>query len=256
VTTSGGAGSILITGAASGIGAAVAALAAARGYALVLVDRDEAGLADLTYELPPTNVQARAGDVTDEALLRSIVAGTRPWRPALTGAVACAGIEVLGDVQTLTADEWTRCLAVNLTGTFNTARAVLSELIETKGALAFLASDAGHVGAQGYAAYCASKHGVIGLMRAMALDLGPVGVRVNALAPGFVDTPMAARIFGEDPSSREYYEGTVPLGRFAQPSEIAKAALHLISDEASYTSGSIYHIDGASTAGYFERPSS
>jgi NAD(P)-dependent dehydrogenase (short-subunit alcohol dehydrogenase family) len=245
------AGAVLVTGAASGIGRAVALSPAAQVYDLVLVDRDEDKLAEVQASLSGANVQAHVGDVTDEARLRVILEQTRDARKPLTAAVTCAGIEVLGSALDLTQEDWAQSLAVNLTGTFNAARAALPELLETKGALVFMASDAGLVGAQGYAAYCAAKHGVIGLMKAMALDLGPRGVRVNAVAPGFVETPMAARIFNSDVKGRDFYQRVVPLGRFAHPGEVAKAVLHLISEDSSYTTGAVYRIDGGSTAGYF-----
>jgi NAD(P)-dependent dehydrogenase (short-subunit alcohol dehydrogenase family) len=88
----------------------------------------------------------------------------------------------------------------------------------------------------------------------MALDYARHGVRVNAVAPSFVETPMAARIFSGIEGEREFYEGTVPLGRFAQPSEIAKVVLHLVGDDATFTTGMVYTVDGGSTAGYFEPP--
>lgn len=193
-------------------------------------------------------------DVTDGESLAAALTDTRRHRGGLTAAVSCAGIEIVEDIATLGLQDWQRCINVNLTGTFNTIRAVLPELVATRGCIVMVASDAGITGAQGYAAYCASKHGVVGLLKAIALDLGPRGVRVNAVAPGFVETPMADRIFDGDDSSREYYQGTVPLGRFAQPVEVAKPLLHLASEEASYTTGAVHSVDGGSTAGYFSPP--
>ena len=159
---------------------------------------------------------------------------------------------MLGTVDQLDPDQWERSLAVNLTGVFNTARATLPELLDTKGSFVAVASDAGVTGAQGYAAYCAAKHGVVGLVKAMALDYGSRGVRVNAVAPAFVETPMADRIFRDADDERDYYRRIVPLGRFARPDEVAQAVLHLAGPEASYTNGLIYRIDGGTTAGYYQ----
>jgi NAD(P)-dependent dehydrogenase (short-subunit alcohol dehydrogenase family) len=242
------AGVILVTGAASGIGRATAHLSVRRGYQVLAVDRDERGLDALRDE---AGVVTLVADVTDGVGLATAVAATRDDRPALTAAVTCAGIEVIGDTLSLTEAEFRRSLDVNLVGTFTTVRAVLPELVESRGALVLVASDAGITGAQGYAAYCAAKHGVVGLMKAMALDLGPRGVRVNAVAPGFVETPMAERIFDGDRAAWEFYQGTVPLGRFARSDEVAKAILHLAGEDSSYVTGAVHSVDGGSTAGYF-----
>ena len=170
--------------------------------------------------------------------------------------MAVAGIEVVGSVLDLEPSSWQRSLDVNLTGVFNTAKAAMPSLMDGGGSFVAMSSDAGHVGAQGYSAYCAAKHGVIGLIKAMALDYGPSGVRSNAVAPSFVQTPMADRIFENDQSEMDYYAGTIPLGRFATPEEVAAAAVHLVGDDASYANGMVYRIDGGSTAGYFVGPAS
>lgn len=245
----------LVTGAASGIGYATAHALASLGNALMLVDRSEKPLKDLAAELgvlvPVSTITA---DVTNLDFLVEQLAKTFTERGALHGVVHCAGIEVLGTIDEIDPQNWARCIEVNLTGAFNVARAVIPELLQTRGSLVFIASDAGITGAQGYAAYCAAKHGVVGLMKAMALDYGPRGVRVNAVAPSFVETPMASRIFEDNPNEMDYYKTTVPLGRFAGPQEIAKVAIHLLGDESSFTTGMVYRVDGGSTAGYFEPP--
>lgn len=256
--TTRGPATAMVTGVASGIGRATVLLAAQRGYEVLAVDRDRAGLASLVDEVrelhQSIDIVTVHADVTDRNSLSAALTDTRSKRGTLTAAITCAGVEVVEDIVTLEHEDWQRCIDVNLTGTFNTVRAVLPELIDTRGSLVMVASDAGITGAQGYAAYCASKHGVIGLMKAAALDLGPRGVRVNAVAPGFVETPMADRIFDGDKDSWDYYQGTVPLGRFAQPAEVAKAILYLAGDEASYVTGTVHSVDGGSTAGYFSPP--
>lgn len=248
-------GTVMVTGAASGIGEAVVRRLAETGTPLLLVDRDaqrlEALRADLTGS-GATNVCTAAADVTDGSALRAAVDETADRRSALSGLVTCAGIEVIGQLDELAAADWTRCVEVNLTGTFLTLQVALPELKRAGGSVVMIASDAGIAGAAGYAAYCASKHGVIGLMRSASLELAPRGIRVNAVAPGFVETPMATRIFDGDQAAMDAYARTLPLGRFAQPVEVAKAVQHLLSDDASYTSGSIYMVDGAANTGYFE----
>jgi meso-butanediol dehydrogenase/(S,S)-butanediol dehydrogenase/diacetyl reductase len=142
-------------------------------------------------------------------------------------------------------------IATNLTGTFLTARFALPHLLSGGGAFVAVSSDAGLQGAPAYAAYCASKHGVAGLVRAMALDHGPQGVRCNAVCPGFTWTPMAERLLGDDARERSFWEGAVPLGRFGRPEEIADVIAHLSSPEAAYTNGLLYAADGGGTAGFF-----
>lgn len=246
-------GSILVTGAASGIGRAIADAALGAGCHVLLIDRDADSLAKVRNELAAYGVvHTIAADVTDPDALLEAVSSTRSSRAPLTAVAASAGIEVLGTVDELSPEDWTRSLAVNLTGVFNTVRACLPELTETRGAFVAVASDAGVTGAQRYAAYCAAKHGVVGLVKAMALDYGPRGVRVNAVAPAFVQTPMADRIFEGSDAERDYYQRIVPLGRFARPEEIARAVLHLLGPDSTYTNGLIYRIDGGATAGYFQ----
>jgi NAD(P)-dependent dehydrogenase (short-subunit alcohol dehydrogenase family) len=212
---------LLVTGAGSGIGLAITHSAAAAGYNLVIVDRSADALSSAEDELSSeADVRAFVADVTGFGQLTDGLAKTRSRREPLTAVAHSAGSEVLGAVDEIDPADWAHCINVNLTGSFNTAHAAMPELLATRGALTFVASDAGLTGAQGHAAYCAAKHGVVGLMRAMDLDYGPRGVRVNAVAPSFVETPMADRIFSGYEGERDFYKATVPLGRFAQPAAL------------------------------------
>jgi NAD(P)-dependent dehydrogenase (short-subunit alcohol dehydrogenase family) len=251
-------GSILVTGAASGIGRAVAQEAASRGYGLVLIDRSQAALDEAVATLSAAGATCvgRVVDVTDLDALVSAVVDTRSVRAPLVGVASCAGIEVAGSVLDSSVQDWRRAIDVNLTGSYFTLRATLEELLSTGGNAVLISSDGGVAGAQEFTAYCASKHGVIGLMRAAALDYGPRGVRINAVAPAFVETPMADRIFDGDEDERDYWRSIVPLRRFAQAAEVARAVLHLLSDDASYTNGHVYRIDGGTTAGFYRPPAS
>ncbi|MBI4941765.1 MAG: SDR family oxidoreductase [Actinobacteria bacterium] len=249
-----GPGPALVTGAASGIGLAVATRLARDGRAVTLVDRDSAGVeaAAATLAAAGAQVLATPCDVTDLQGLRDVVGRAESMYGRLAGVAACAGIEVLGSVLDLAPEEWQRALDVNATGVFNVAKATMASLIDTRGAFVAVASDAGTTGAQGYSAYTASKHAVVGLVRCLALDFGPHGVRSNAVAPAFVETPMAQRIFQDSPEGEaDFYRASVPLGRFAMPDEVARAVAHLLSEEASYTNGLVYAIDGGATAGYY-----
>lgn len=147
---------------------------------------------------------------------------------------------------------WDHVINVNLKGTFLLARAGIP-LLQQRGGGAFVAvsSDAGVMGSVAYGAYCASKHGVIGLLKAMAMDYGSQSIRCNVVCPGFVDTPMAAGIFAKAPEgTKEAFEAAIPMGRFARPEEVASVIAHLTCAEASYTNGNVYLIDGGSSAGH------
>jgi NAD(P)-dependent dehydrogenase (short-subunit alcohol dehydrogenase family) len=244
----------LVTGAGSGIGRATAIELAGRGYLVALLDRDERGIAETESVITATGgeVEPIPCDVTDVARVATALKAFTDKSERLDAVAACAGIEVLGDVLTLEETEWKRALDVNVTGVFNTAKHTLPYLLEGGGAFVAVASDAGVFGAQGYSAYVASKHAVVGLIRCMALDFGPRGVRSNVVCPSFVETPMADRIFAASSSEDyDFYQAIVPLGRFAQAREVAQVIAHLLSAEASYTNGLVYNIDGGSTAGYF-----
>jgi meso-butanediol dehydrogenase / (S,S)-butanediol dehydrogenase / diacetyl reductase len=124
--------------------------------------------------------------------------------------------------------------------------------VNLDGTFTAISSDAGIVGAPGYAAYCASKHGGVGLVRTLALDHGPQGVRSNVICPGMVETPMSEEAMASySEAERTFYRSNVPLGRFGKPEEVAQAVMHLSSADASYSNGMVYSIDGGSTAGHF-----
>ncbi|RQP12570.1 MAG: SDR family oxidoreductase [Microbacteriaceae bacterium] len=241
-----------VTGAASGIGRQVALRAGLEGYRLVAVDRDADGLAEAVRGFEARGVTALAvvADVSEPDALEAAAQQARAVHGRIDLVVAAAGIEVLGTVADLDAAAWRRSLDVTLSGTFFTARATIASLIETRGSFVAISSDAGTTGAQGYAAYAAAKHGVVGLVRCMALDHGPAGVRSNVICPGFVDTPMARRLFDSSPEgTEEFYRDAIPLGRFATPDDVADVVLHLASSR--YANGVVYALDGGSTAGYF-----
>ena len=248
--------SILISGAASGVGRATALGLAAQGVALTLFDLNASALgavASACREEGAAVIEV-AGDASSNIDVGSAVERAVEAHGFLSGVVAAAGVAQKGDVTTLTDETWEITLAVNLTGPFLLARHAVPHLLRNP-ASAFVAvsSDSGVRGSRGYAAYCASKHGVVGLIRCMALDHGPAGLRSNVVCPSFVDTPMADGLLKESGGiyDRAFYERRVPLGRFAKPEEVADAIGHLLSPQASYANGMVYMLDGGTTAGTF-----
>lgn len=244
----------IVSGATSGIGRAVAARLGRRGAVVAILGRDNA-----KAERVATEVEAAGGtpwtaivDIADMAAVSEAVARFAGQFGGIETVVSSAGIASTGTLTSTEPDEWHRIINTNLNGTYYLARAAMPELVKTKGSFVAISSDAGVQGAQGYSAYATSKHALHGLIKCMALDYGPQGVRSHAVCPAFVETPMADELLASaSPEEVEYFKKTIPLGRFAQPSEVADAVAHLTSTEAAFANGLFYHLDGGATAGYF-----
>ncbi len=222
---------VLVTGAASGVGRATAALFAAEGATVVGVDvTPAAGLLQC--------------DLTESGRVRALVVDQGPFDVVLN----IAGIAQLDHVADVTLDSWQRQLDVNLTAPFVVSQAALPGLIERKGNIVNVASVAGLRGQAYSAAYCASKAGLVMLTKSMALELYQTGVRVNCVCPGGVDTPLIAGVAATmpddlDPKLMERLYNVLPPG-FSQPEEIAEAIAYLASDAARSVTGSALAVDG------------
>lgn len=232
-----------VTGGASGIGAAACRQLIAAGAQVAVADRDGAEL--LAAELGP-NALALTLDVTDRAGVQAAVDACVAHFGGLHLAINSAGIGAARhDLADLPPDEWDRMIAVNLTGVFNSMRAEIPPILAAGGgAIVNIASICGLVAVAGTGAYTASKHAVIGLTKAAALDYAGRGIRINALAPGFVDTPLLA---GRPAEIRDALAAQHPVGRLASADEIAQAALYLLGSGASFLSGTTLTADGGYT---------
>jgi NAD(P)-dependent dehydrogenase (short-subunit alcohol dehydrogenase family) len=242
-----------ITGAASGIGAACAQRMAEEGARIAgfdLAQPESAAWKQLTDAAPAESFHI--GDVRDEAAVSAAVADTVERFGRIDVLVNSAGTAGGGPVHMLEADEWDRVIDINLKGTFLCSKYVITQMLEQgSGNVINIASVEGIEGFEGGSAYNASKGGVVLLTRNQAIDYGRRGIRVNAVCPGFIETPLMASTFVEglkEPLER-IVEAT-QLGRMGQPEEIADAALFLASDEASYITGQTLIVDGGFTCGH------
>ncbi len=238
----------VITGGASGIGLGVARGLAADGHRVAIVDRDGAGAAAAADELRSGGASALPVDV-DVAERSSVHAGFDRIRAELGPIeilVTSAGIESFTPVLDITADGWDRIIAVNLTGTFTCVQAALPDMLASRwGRIVTISSSSAQSGAPNMAHYAASKGGVIGLTKALAVELARSGITVNTIPPSLVDTPMArkAEAVGDFPGV-DVVGPMVPVGRAGTPADIAAACSYLCSEEASYITGQIVGVNG------------
>jgi NAD(P)-dependent dehydrogenase (short-subunit alcohol dehydrogenase family) len=241
----------LVTGGGSGIGRAAAAALAQEGFALVVADVDEDGGGDTVAECE--RVGGRAifvhCDVSDAASTERLVEETIRQFGRLDAAFNNAGIEGLqGMTADCTPENFDRVIAVNLRGVWLCMRAEIPHMVsQGGGAIVNCASVAGLVGLASIPAYVAAKHGVVGLTRAAALEYANQGVRVNAVCPGAIETPMLDRFMSGSEGGREAMTQSEPVGRIGQPEEIADAVVWLCSRRASFVTGQAIAVDGGWT---------
>jgi 3-oxoacyl-[acyl-carrier protein] reductase len=235
----------LVTGASRGIGAACARALAAAGFDVGVgyaSDAEGAAATMAAVEAAGRRAHVHAADVADEAQAAGLVEAVEETLGPLDALVLNAGITRDGLAVRMSADDWGAVIDTNLTGAFFTARPALRGMLRRRaGSIVAVSSIVGVTGNPGQANYAAAKAGLIGLVRALAREVGPRGVRVNAVAPGYIATGMTAGLSDEQ---RDAILGATPLGRLGEPEDVAGAVAFLCSEDAAFVTGAVLSVDG------------
>jgi NAD(P)-dependent dehydrogenase (short-subunit alcohol dehydrogenase family) len=238
----------VVTGAASGMGRAIGRRLAERGDRVALLDLDAAGAEQAAEELRSggSRVLARKVDVADRAAVDEALGEVRAELGPVEIMVTSAGLDAFAPFTEISVAAWERMLAVNLTGTFHCLQAAVPDMLKARwGRIVTISSSSAQSGAARMAHYVASKGGVVGLTKALALELAPHGITVNTIPPGFIDTPMARRAEAKgDIPSIDAIAARTPVRRAGTPDDIAAACAFLCSDEAGYVTGQIIGVNG------------
>ncbi len=235
---------IIITGGASGIGRETAITFAKEGGRIALFDMNEEKLKETEESIKNLNAECKSYkvDVSNFKSVLETVTKVKEDFGAVDALINNAGITIDNFLTKMEIDDWNKVIAINLTGTFNCAKAVAPIMMEKgKGCIVNVSSVVGVYGNIGQSNYVASKAGVIGLTKAWAKEFGKKGIRVNAVAPGFIKTPMTDKV---PDKVIEYMVSKTPMSRMGEAYEVANAILFLVSDESSFITGHILHVDG------------
>lgn len=242
---------IIVTGASSGIGEATAKRFAAEGGYVLCCDINEAGVNATVSAIIAAGGQAEVAvvDQTEADAVLALVNDFAERRGALHCVANIAGIGGMVKIEDETAKGFQRMMAVNTNGPFYFCQAAVPHLLKTKGNIVNLASTAGIIGQAYTSAYCASKHALIGITKSLALELARRGVRVNAVCPGSVDTPMIRDFNLPDDIEVDLIGRYGLQHRFCQAEDVASMVLYAASDEAHYVNGAVLSVDGGTAAG-------
>lgn len=240
---------VVVAGGGSGIGRAAAGLLALRGARVAVVDQNGKLAEETAAAIRNEDGDAAAytADISKFAEIDAAVSSEAERSGGIDALIVSAGIQRYGNALDTSEEEWDRVLDVNLKGAWLAARAALPYLIVRQGAIVNVSSVQGMATQKNVLAYTVSKHGMLGLTRSMAVDFAPNGVRVNAVCPGTVDTPMLEWSAGLAPDPAAVYEACAamhPLGRIARPEEIAHVILFLAHPNSSFVTGSAWTVDG------------
>ena len=238
----------VVTGAASGMGLAIGRRLAARGDRVALLDLQGDAVARVAAGLRETGARAIGAevDVTDRGAVDDALEKVRAELGPIEIMVTSAGLDAFESFTDITLESWERILAINLTGTFHCLQAAVPDMLAAKwGRMVTISSSSAQSGAMRMAHYVASKSGVIGLTKALALELAPHGITVNNIPPGMIDTPMSRRAEAAgDLLSLEKLARRIPLGRAGTPDDVAAICGFLCSDEAAYITGQVVGVNG------------
>lgn len=241
---------VIVTGGALGIGRAVCELLGERGAAVSIVDRDEQAANQVCRDIEAASGKAMVHqlDVSDFDEVQTAVDATYAAFGSVDALVVSAGIQRYGTAVTTDEDQWNEVLNVNLKGAWNAAKASIPYIQKAGGgAIVNVSSVQALASQQNVLAYTVSKHALLGLTRSMAMDFAKDNIRVNALCPGTVDTPMLKWAASLDPNPQSVYDACNqmhPLGRIAQPREIAEVAAFLAHESSSFVTGAVWTVDG------------
>ncbi len=241
---------VMVTGAAGGIGSEIARACAEAGAEVVLTDRDIPELAEVTAQIEAGRRAISVPfDLLDVQSIREGVAEAFHRLGRIDGLVNCAGTNVYRLSLEVPEAEWDLIIGVNLKGLFFLSQAVAREMVERKqqGGIVNIASTSGLRGGDYRSVYCASKGGVIQLTRAMAIELAPQGINVNAVAPTFTATPINKEML-EDPERKAQILSSIPAGRLGRPMDTAAAIIFLLSEAADFINGHVLAVDGGRLA--------
>ncbi|MEY9159169.1 SDR family NAD(P)-dependent oxidoreductase [Bradyrhizobium japonicum] len=244
---------VIVTGAASGIGEATARRFVAEGAKAALIDRDEASLEKVANSLPADQVMVQTADVSDSRAVDGMVAAVIGRFGRLDVIVNNAGVHEGGDPASITDEKWRKVMSTDIDGVFYGCRAALPHLEKTKGSIVNTASVSGTGGDWGMSPYNAAKGAVVNLTRALALDLGKKGIRVNGVCPSLTRTGMTEDMMDDKKLLTKFAE-RIPLGRVCEPQEVAAVIAFLASDDASFMTGANVAVDGGVSASNGQPP--